>query len=84
MHFPGAWRDLTVTKIKTDTETARGGVMCLFSRNWGLAGGTEMAVLIINEFLMQFALYTSGTIIFPWELQDAELNKLSAAFTKLY
>lgn len=43
-----------------------------------------MAVLIINEFLMQFALYTSGTIIFPWELQDAGLNKLSAAFTKLY
>lgn len=43
-----------------------------------------MAVLIINEFLMQFALNTSGTIIFPRELQDAGLNKLSAAFTKLY
>lgn len=49
-----------------------------------MAGGTEMAVLIINEFIMQFALNISGTINFPWELQDAGLNKLSAAFTKLY
>lgn len=64
MHFPGVWRDLTVTQIKTDTEKARAGVMCLFSRKWGMAGRTEMAVLIINEFLMQFALNRSGTIIF--------------------
>ena len=84
MHFPGMWRDLNVMKIKTNTETARVRAMCLFSRTWGLAGGTEMAVLIINEFIMKFALNTSGTIFFCGNFQDAGLNKLSAAFTKLY
>lgn len=58
--------------------------MRLFSRMWGLAGGTEMAVLIIDEFIMQFALNTSGTVFFCENFQDAGLNKLSSAFAKLY
>lgn len=51
---------------------------------WGLAGGIEMAVLIINEFIMQFALNMSGTIFFRGNFLYAGLNKLSAAFTNLY
>lgn len=43
-----------------------------------------MAVLIINEFIMQFTLNMSGTIFFHGNFPDAALNKLSAAFTKLY
>lgn len=76
--------DLNVMKIKNSTETARARVKNLLSRVWGLVGGTEMAVLIINEFIMQFALNMSGTIFFWGNFQDAGLNKLSAAFTKLY
>lgn len=43
-----------------------------------------MAVLIINEFIMQFALNMSGTMFFHGNFQDAGLNTLSADFTKLY
>lgn len=70
--------------IKADTGAARVRLMCLFSRMWGLAGGTEMTVLIINEFIMQFALNMSSTRFFPGNFQDAGLNKLSASFTELY
>lgn len=61
--FPGVCRDLTVRKGKNAMETAR-IQRCLFSRVWGLAGGTEMAILIISEFIMQFALNVPGTIFF--------------------